>query len=256
MAASPHASVAATVATDRNAVAEFADGAVVANALFDAAPVSLALGVPRVVREPAKRDDRRRAGVPDEPRATTAQGSSPVHLATPQARCGEADAQEVRAHRQLSALAPPTLPLRRLYVAWRVCFSFFSICLNNCPTFGVLNIPLAVILSSCVTYIQNTECILHTMYSVCYIHTEYRYIRLRSVCIFSSFLVFRTKSTLTNGNFMGVMNVLMQLRKVCNHPNLFEPRPVTSPLQLEPIVYTTSSCVFNIIEDSPHEVCL
>ena len=25
------------------------------------------------------------------------------------------------------------------------------------------------------------------------------------------------------------MNVLMQLRKVCNHPNLFEPRPTLSP---------------------------
>ena len=31
------------------------------------------------------------------------------------------------------------------------------------------------------------------------------------------------------GNFMGMMNVLMQLRKVCNHPDLFEPRSVVTP---------------------------
>lgn len=28
------------------------------------------------------------------------------------------------------------------------------------------------------------------------------------------------------------MNILMQLRKVCNHPNLFEPRPITSPFHI------------------------
>ncbi|KAG2509559.1 hypothetical protein JM16_008688 [Phytophthora kernoviae] len=33
-------------------------------------------------------------------------------------------------------------------------------------------------------------------------------------------------------NFMSMMNVLMQLRKVCNHPDLFEPRPISSPLDM------------------------
>lgn len=33
-------------------------------------------------------------------------------------------------------------------------------------------------------------------------------------------------------NFMSMMNVLMQLRKVCNHPDLFEPRPIASPLDM------------------------
>ena len=37
------------------------------------------------------------------------------------------------------------------------------------------------------------------------------------------------------GNFMGMMNVLMQLRKVCNHPDLFEPRSVITPFALDPI---------------------
>lgn len=33
----------------------------------------------------------------------------------------------------------------------------------------------------------------------------------------------------SGGNFMGMMNVLMQLRKVCNHPDLFEPRSIMTP---------------------------
>ncbi|CAK9299830.1 unnamed protein product [Gordionus sp. m RMFG-2023] len=37
-----------------------------------------------------------------------------------------------------------------------------------------------------------------------------------------------TTAILKSGNFLGVVNVLMQLRKVCNHPDLFEPRPVLS----------------------------
>mmetsp|Transcript_971 Transcript_971/g.2083 ORF Transcript_971/g.2083 Transcript_971/m.2083 type:complete len:1855 (-) Transcript_971:1156-6720(-) len=38
-----------------------------------------------------------------------------------------------------------------------------------------------------------------------------------------------TQQTLEKGNFIGVMNVLMQLRKVCNHPDLFDGRPIVSP---------------------------
>lgn len=45
------------------------------------------------------------------------------------------------------------------------------------------------------------------------------------------------------GNFMGMMNVLMQLRKVCNHPDLFEPRPVVTPFVLDPIDIPASSCI-------------
>ncbi|CAG4906239.1 unnamed protein product [Colias eurytheme] len=45
----------------------------------------------------------------------------------------------------------------------------------------------------------------------------------------------KTKESLASGNLLSVINVLMQLRKVCNHPDLFEPRPVSSPLQLAPL---------------------
>jgi SNF2 family DNA or RNA helicase len=45
------------------------------------------------------------------------------------------------------------------------------------------------------------------------------------------------------GNFMGMMNVLMQLRKVCNHPDLFEPRSVITSFVLEPVIYDVPSLV-------------
>lgn len=38
------------------------------------------------------------------------------------------------------------------------------------------------------------------------------------------------RDTMASGNFLGVMNVLMQLRKVCNHPDLFEGRAIVLSL--------------------------
>lgn len=46
----------------------------------------------------------------------------------------------------------------------------------------------------------------------------------------------------------------MQLRKVCNHPNLFEVRPIISPFQMEGIRYRTSSLVCNVLDYNPFEV--
>ncbi|CDW56227.1 SNF2 N and HSA and Helicase C domain containing p rotein [Trichuris trichiura] len=44
-----------------------------------------------------------------------------------------------------------------------------------------------------------------------------------------------TRSQLASGNVINVIGILMQLRKVCNHPNLFEPRPVVSPFWMPAI---------------------
>ncbi|KDO30490.1 hypothetical protein SPRG_22134 [Saprolegnia parasitica CBS 223.65] len=54
-----------------------------------------------------------------------------------------------------------------------------------------------------------------------------------------------TRKAMTGGNFVGMMNVLMQLRKVCNHPDLFEPRPITSPWDVPPLtlLYPLSTSV-------------
>ncbi|KAI9639277.1 SNF2 family N-terminal domain-containing protein [Dioszegia hungarica] len=42
-----------------------------------------------------------------------------------------------------------------------------------------------------------------------------------------------TKDALTSGGYLGVMNTLMQLRKVCNHPDLFEVRPVRTSFAMD-----------------------
>lgn len=43
----------------------------------------------------------------------------------------------------------------------------------------------------------------------------------------------QTKETLASGNFLSIINCLMQLRKVCNHPDLFEVRPIVTSLAVE-----------------------
>ncbi|XP_052268550.1 helicase domino-like isoform X1 [Dreissena polymorpha] len=61
----------------------------------------------------------------------------------------------------------------------------------------------------------------------------------------------KTKETLASGHFMSVINILMQLRKVCNHPSLFDPRPIISPFQMEGLVYHTASLVLQVLEYDP-----
>ncbi|KAK5782154.1 hypothetical protein RI543_000078 [Arxiozyma heterogenica] len=46
----------------------------------------------------------------------------------------------------------------------------------------------------------------------------------------------QTKETLASGNFMSIVNCLMQLRKVCNHPDLFEVRPIVTSFATKPSV--------------------
>ncbi|MCJ8738507.1 hypothetical protein PDJAM_G00036680 [Pangasius djambal] len=64
-----------------------------------------------------------------------------------------------------------------------------------------------------------------------------------------------TKETLASGHFMSVINILMQLRKVCNHPNLFDPRPIQSPFITENITYSTASLVLKALDTSPFQRC-
>uniref|UniRef100_H3AHV5 Snf2 related CREBBP activator protein n=1 Tax=Latimeria chalumnae TaxID=7897 RepID=H3AHV5_LATCH len=60
-----------------------------------------------------------------------------------------------------------------------------------------------------------------------------------------------TKETLASGHFMSVINILMQLRKVCNHPNLFDPRPIHSPFITQGICFTTASLVLTALHADP-----
>ncbi|RHY65351.1 hypothetical protein DYB30_007000 [Aphanomyces astaci] len=62
-----------------------------------------------------------------------------------------------------------------------------------------------------------------------------------------------TRKALSGGNFMGMMNVLMQLRKVCNHPDLFEARPVLCPFDMAPL--TVSYPFTNLAVVGRHLLC-
>lgn len=42
-----------------------------------------------------------------------------------------------------------------------------------------------------------------------------------------------TKGTLASGNYLSIINCLMQLRKVCNHPDLFVDRPIMTSFPME-----------------------
>lgn len=50
--------------------------------------------------------------------------------------------------------------------------------------------------------------------------------------------------------------MLMQLRKVCNHPNLFEVRPTVSPFQMEGINFVTASLVWSALDYDPFKVSI
>ncbi|XP_069057791.1 helicase SRCAP [Pleurodeles waltl] len=65
-----------------------------------------------------------------------------------------------------------------------------------------------------------------------------------------------TRETLASGHFMSVINILMQLRKVCNHPNLFDPRPIHSPFITEGICFTTASLALRALERDPFKTTL
>ncbi|KZT61158.1 hypothetical protein CALCODRAFT_46051 [Calocera cornea HHB12733] len=43
-----------------------------------------------------------------------------------------------------------------------------------------------------------------------------------------------TRETLATGSFLSVVNLLMQLRKICNHPDLFEVRPILTSFAMAP----------------------
>uniref|UniRef100_A0A1I7XQP6 Helicase ATP-binding domain-containing protein n=1 Tax=Heterorhabditis bacteriophora TaxID=37862 RepID=A0A1I7XQP6_HETBA len=56
-----------------------------------------------------------------------------------------------------------------------------------------------------------------------------------------------TRDNLKSGNMMSVLNIVMQLRKCCNHPNLFEPRPVLSPFVLPPMRAVFPAILFDLV---------
>ncbi|KAJ3331467.1 swr1 complex component [Blyttiomyces sp. JEL0837] len=58
-------------------------------------------------------------------------------------------------------------------------------------------------------------------------HVVYCRLSLRQRFLYDDYMSrAKTREELASGNYMSIINCLMQLRKVCNHPDLFEVRPI------------------------------
>lgn len=60
-----------------------------------------------------------------------------------------------------------------------------------------------------------------------------------------------TQATLASGNYFGMISIIMQLRKVCNHPDLFEGRPIISSFDMAGINMQLSHSVCMLLDKSP-----
>ncbi|KAK4243644.1 SNF2 family N-terminal domain-containing protein [Corynascus novoguineensis] len=67
-----------------------------------------------------------------------------------------------------------------------------------------------------------------------YEHVEFCRLSKRQRELYDGFLSRAdTRETLTSGNYMSIINCLMQLRKVCNHPDLFVDRPIMTSFRMQ-----------------------
>lgn len=81
-----------------------------------------------------------------------------------------------------------------------------------------------------------------------YEHVIYCKLSKRQRFLYDEFLTSGTVRNSLNGeNYLKIANILMQLRKVCNHPDLFKSRPIVSPFDQEPIMYKVPSIVLHAI---------
>ena len=57
-----------------------------------------------------------------------------------------------------------------------------------------------------------------------------------------------TKKSMNSQDFIGLMNILMQLRKVCNHPDLFETRSIESPFLFSSIKLIVPTLILHALK--------
>ncbi|KAF5133365.1 Helicase SWR1 [Metarhizium anisopliae] len=89
-----------------------------------------------------------------------------------------------------------------------------------------------------------------------YEHVEFCRLSKRQRELYDGFLSRSdTKETLSSGNYLSIINCLMQLRKVCNHPDLFIDRPIMTSFRMSksvPAEYTfTERKVRSLLADAP-----
>ncbi|OJJ48077.1 hypothetical protein ASPZODRAFT_112559 [Penicilliopsis zonata CBS 506.65] len=72
-----------------------------------------------------------------------------------------------------------------------------------------------------------------------YEHVVYCRLSKRQRYLYDGFMSrAQTKETLASGNYLSIINCLMQLRKVCNHPDLFETRQISTSFAMTTSVTT------------------
>ena len=72
-----------------------------------------------------------------------------------------------------------------------------------------------------------------------YEHVMYCRLSKRQRFLYDGFMSrAQTKETLASGNYLSIINCLMQLRKVCNHPDLFETRQISTSFAMSKSVVT------------------
>ena len=64
----------------------------------------------------------------------------------------------------------------------------------------------------------------------------------------------RAQEALKTGHFVSVLQVLMQLQRVCNHPALVAPREASSSYVCPSLEYSTPSLVLGALHKDPWEV--
>lgn len=66
----------------------------------------------------------------------------------------------------------------------------------------------------------------------------------------------KTKETLASGNFLSIINCLMQLRKVCNHPDLFEERPILTSFAMDDGVQYVGASIETLVRRRLCQPCI
>ncbi|TGZ77678.1 hypothetical protein EX30DRAFT_398375 [Ascodesmis nigricans] len=67
-----------------------------------------------------------------------------------------------------------------------------------------------------------------------YEHVVYCRLSKRQRYLYDDFMsMAKTRETLASGNYLSIINCLMQLRKVCNHPDLFETRQIVTSFAMQ-----------------------
>ncbi|KAI9122384.1 hypothetical protein K1719_007073 [Acacia pycnantha] len=83
-------------------------------------------------------------------------------------------------------------------------------------------------------------------------HVIYCRLSKRQRNLYEDFIAsIETQATLASANFFGMISIIMQLRKVCNHPDLFEGRPIISSFDMWGIDVQLSSSVCSVFSTNP-----